>query len=39
MAEGETSLLALDYTSRKPRRLPAAFKKTMAEFESEKPVS
>ena len=34
MAEGETSLLALDYTTRKPRRLPAAFKKAMAEFET-----
>jgi acyl-CoA thioester hydrolase len=39
MAEGETSLLALDYTSRKPRRLPALFKKAMAEFEAEKPTS
>jgi YbgC/YbaW family acyl-CoA thioester hydrolase len=39
MAEGETTLLAMDYTSRKPRRLPASFKKAMAEFEAEKPAS
>ena len=34
MAEGETTLLALDYNTRKPGRLPAAFKKAMKEFES-----
>jgi acyl-CoA thioester hydrolase len=34
MAEGETTLLALDYSTRKPSRLPAAFKKAMKEFES-----
>jgi acyl-CoA thioester hydrolase len=34
MAEGETTLLALDYNTRKPSRLPAAFKKAMKEFES-----
>ena len=39
MAEGERTLLAMDYTSRKPRRLPASFKKAMAEFEADKPSS
>ena len=39
MAEGETKLLALDYTSRKPRRLPASFKKAITEFEAEKSAS
>jgi acyl-CoA thioesterase FadM len=27
MAEGETTLMVLDYNTRKPSRLPAAFKK------------
>ena len=34
MTEGDTTLLALDYTTRKPRRLPEAFKKAITEFES-----
>jgi acyl-CoA thioester hydrolase len=34
MAEGETTLLALDYNTRKPSRLPASFNKAMKEFES-----
>jgi acyl-CoA thioesterase FadM len=34
MAEGETILLAMDYKTRKPSRLPTVFKKAMTEFES-----
>jgi YbgC/YbaW family acyl-CoA thioester hydrolase len=34
MAEGNTTLLALDYSSRKPRRLPAAFKQAITDFEA-----
>ena len=34
MAERETTLLAFDYNTRKPRRLPASFTKAMKEFES-----
>ena len=33
--QGETSLLAMDYSSRKPRRLPAAFKRAIADFEAD----
>jgi hypothetical protein len=39
MVEGEITLLEMDYTSLKPRRLTASFKKAMAEFEAEKPAS
>jgi acyl-CoA thioesterase FadM len=35
MAEGETTLLALAYNTRKPSRRHAAFKKATKEFESE----
>ena len=34
MVEGKTTLLAFDYNIRKPRRLPAALKKAITEFES-----
>jgi acyl-CoA thioester hydrolase len=34
MVQGETTLLALDYNTRKPSRLPASFNKAMKEFES-----
>jgi acyl-CoA thioesterase FadM len=34
MVEGETTLLSLDYASRKPKRLPGAFKDAMTKLES-----
>jgi len=37
--EGETTLLVRDYNTRKPSRLPAAFKKAKKEFESEQTTS
>ena len=33
VAEGTTPLVAFDYQARKPRRLPAAFKESLARFE------